>query len=391
MKQVVVVGASLAGVSASEALREAGYSGRIVMVGAEPHPPYDRPPLSKQVLTGEWTTAQAILDFDPDRTSVEMVLGVQAVGLDVAARVVFLANGTELSYDGLVVATGVRPRLLSDVQHHAGLHLLRTLDDSLQLGERIQEGTRLIVLGGGFLGAEVAASARYRGCEVTVVESETGLVSRLGPDIAALVTELHRSHGVRLLMGAQPDAIVVRHGQITGLMLSDGSELAADDVVVAIGSTPNVDWLDDSTLPIRNGLECDRFCRAAPNIVAAGDVASWIDRDGKRRRLEHRMNAVEQAQTAVAALLGRPDTRPYTPSPYFWTDQYGTRIQVFGDCNPSDETHVLDGSMEQGKFVQARLTSGFVTGVLGWNNPKKARQACQWLGRSWSEVANAAG
>ncbi|GAA1932576.1 NAD(P)/FAD-dependent oxidoreductase [Streptantibioticus ferralitis] len=374
MKRIVIVGASAAGLTAAETLRRRGYGADLTLIGADPRPPYDRPPLSKQILTGSWPAERIALRSPQElaRLEADLRLGRSATALDVAGRRVRLSDGESIGFDGLLIATGVAPRRLPD-SDLAGVHVLRTLDDALALRAALLAGSRVVVVGGGFLGTEVAAAARTMGLQVTVVEPEPVPVRRpFGDRIGALVADLHRHHGTRLRCGVPVHRLRDTGGRVTGVELSDGTTLPADVIVLAVGSAPATGWLTGSGLSLSNGVVCDALCQAAPGIYAAGDVASWHNpRFGTRMRLEHRMNATEQAMAASGNLLG--DAVPFAPVPYFWTDQYDTRIQAYGIFPPGAEPRIVHGDPSNGHFVAAYGHDGVVAGVLGWNSPRETR------------------
>jgi NADPH-dependent 2,4-dienoyl-CoA reductase/sulfur reductase-like enzyme len=374
VNRVVVVGLSAAGLTAAETLRRRGYDGTLTLIGAEPHPPYDRPPLSKQILAGAWEPERAALRSAEQLAALDadVRLGTAATGLDLAGRRVSLADGERVGFDALVIATGVTPRPLPGSEL-AGVHVLRTLDDALALRAALSAGPRVVVVGGGFLGTETAAAARARGLEVTVVEPEPVPVRRpFGDRIGALVAGLHRDHGTRLRCGVPLRGLRAADGRVSGVELADDTVLNADLVVLAVGSVPATGWLRGSGLALGDGVECDQWCRAAPGVYAAGDVASWHNPHfGTRMRLEHRMNATEQAMAAAGNLLGA--ATPFAPVPYFWTDQYQTRIQAYGIFPAGAEQVVLDGDPADGRFTAAYGQRGHVVGVLGWNAPREVR------------------
>jgi NADPH-dependent 2,4-dienoyl-CoA reductase/sulfur reductase-like enzyme len=372
--RVVIVGASAAGLTAAETLRERGYDGALTLIGDEPHPPYDRPPLSKQVLAGTWEPRRVMLRDEHALRALEaeLLLGRPAVGLDTAQRRVLLDGGAWVGYDALVIATGVAPCRLPGSEP-AGVHTLRGLDDALSLRARLLEGPRVVVVGAGFLGAEVAAVARQMGLEVTLVDPLAVPMRRqLGHRIGALIARLHRDHGVVVRCGVGVSRLLQAAGRVTAVELADESVLAADLVVIAVGCAPSTGWLTESGLRLGNGIECDAYCQAAPGIYAAGDVACWPNtRFGIRMRLEHRFNATEQAIAAAGNLLG--DERPFAPVPYFWTDQYDTKIQAHGIFPHRADVQILDGHPDDGRFVAAYGHLGVVVGVLGWNSPRELR------------------
>ncbi|NUT91392.1 MAG: FAD-dependent oxidoreductase, partial [Saccharothrix sp.] len=342
MTSVLVVGASAAGVATTEALRRKGFGGEVTLVGAEPHSPYDRPPLSKQVLAGTW---------EPDRTRLRevdarLVLGDPAVALDVAGRVVRTASGLEVGADAVVLATGVRPRKLPGQERLSGVHVLRTLDDSLALRADLLRAARVVVVGDGVLGAETAATARGLGLDVTLVGPlRAPLELQLGPHAAGVLGGLHLSRGVRLVRAAVSG--LVGESRVSGVLLETGEELPADVVVVALGVAPNTEWLEGSGLVLDNGIVCDARCRAADGIYAVGDVARWQHERFGSIRLENRTNATEQAGAVADNILG--EDRVYAPVPFFWTDQFDARIHLHGVS--TDSVEVVEGDVEDRRFV----------------------------------------
>lgn len=371
-RRVVIVGASVAGLSAAEALRRRGYDGAITLIGGEPHPPYDRPPLSKQVLSGTWEPARVRLRDERALADLgaTFLLGHTATGLDVAARKVSVDGGGAVDYDRLVIATGATPRRLPDAEL-AGIHVFRTVDDAVALRRELLAGPRVVVVGAGFLGCEVAAVARGLGLAVTMVDPlPTPMHRQFGATIGGLVGDLHRAHGVVVRCGVGVSRFVAEGGRVAAVELTDDTRLPADVVLVAVGAVPATSWLADSGVPLGNGVECDACCQAAPDIYAAGDVASWHNPHfGTRMRVEHRMNATEQAMAVAANLLG--DNRPFAPVPFFWTDQYDTKLQAYGTFPPNAEPQVAQGDPREGRFITAFADNGVVTGVLGWNAPPK--------------------
>ena len=366
MDTVTVVGASLAGLSTVRALRSRGYDGRIVVVGAERHAPYDRPPLSKAFLAGTATEADlALLGEDDEDLGVEWRLGVPAAGLDAAERAVTLADGDVVRADAVVLATGSRARQLPGASGLAGVHVLRTLDDAVGLRDDLAAGGRLVVVGGGFIGAEVASTARARGLVVTVVEAmPTPLAGPLGTVMGAICGTLHADHGVRLRTGVGV-AGLVGPDRVQAVDLLDGTRLPADVVVVGIGALPNVEWLADSGLDIAGGVATDATCATtAPGVVAVGDCARPYDLHARRPvRIEHWTHALQQPATAAATLLG--GSEPYTQLPYFWSEQYGLQIQLVGSRAEGDQVGVVHGSIEERSFVATYERDGRLVAVLG--------------------------
>lgn len=398
MERIVVVGASLAGLRAVEALRREGYDGRLSLVGDEPHAPYDRPPLSKQVLRGEWGTERIDLRRGDglDELSLDLHLGVRATALDADARTVELSSGERLDYDGLVIATGARARRLPLGEGLAGMHVLRSLDDALALRDALAAKPRVCVIGAGFIGLEVAASCRALGLEVSAVETlPLPLSNKLGEPMGRAIAELHRAEGVDLRCGVAVSAIE-GDGRVERVVLEDGTVLSADLVVVGVGVQPNVEWLQGSGVELDDGVVCDERCATAlPDVVAAGDVARWPNAlFGETMRVEHWTHAVEMANAAAARLLqGHDGVEPFAPVPYFWSDQYDVKIQFAGRARPDDELRVIEGGPDARKLVALYGRAGEVTGVLAWNRPPKLiayrRQIAQGL--AWADALAEAG
>ena len=378
MQTVVVVGASLAGLRATEAMRRDGFAGRIVLVGAEPHLPYDRPPLSKQLLAGEWEPQELALRRAPyEELGVELRLGVPATALDAAARVLTLEDGDDLAFDGALLATGATPRTLPGTPELDGIFVLRTVDDALDLRARLDDGPRVVVVGAGFIGSEVAATCRGRGLQVTVLEAlPAPLVRGLGETLGMVCGELHRDHGVDLRLGVGVAAIE-GDGRVERVRLDDGSTVDADIVVVGVGVVPVTDWLEGSGLTLDNGIVCDETLLAAPGIVAAGDVARWPNPmfDGELMRLEHWTNAAEQGVAAARRLLvGDATPTPYAPVPFVWSDQYDRKIQTAGRFRGDDEMAVVHGSLAERRFTALFGRNGRLVGVLGFSMAAKVMQ-----------------
>ncbi|MCX5561415.1 NAD(P)/FAD-dependent oxidoreductase [Streptomyces sp. NBC_00038] len=384
LRRILVVGASAAGLAAAETLRREGYDGTITLVGDEPHAPYDRPPLSKQILAAQWEPERLGLRTAGDlgALDLDLRLGATATGLDLAARTVLLADGPPVPYDGLIVATGVRPRRLPG----EGAHVLRTLDDALALRERLGPGLRLVVVGAGFLGAEAAAVARGLGAEVTLLEpAPVPLAHAVGEEVGRVLSGAHLVSGVDLRTG-----VTVSEVTDDGVRLGDGELIDADEVLVAVGSLPNTEWLEGSGLTLGDGLVCDEYCEAARNVYAAGDVARWYNPlFGTSMRIEHRTNAAEQGMAAARNLLNPEARKPFAPVPYFWSDQYDMKIQAFGYLRGHDEVAVVEGDLDERRFVVAYRTGDRLTGALAVGMPPKAirpwRQAIA-ARAPWSEA-----
>ncbi len=372
---VVVVGASAAGLAAAETLRRLDFTGDLTIVGDEVHLPYDRPPLSKHVLRGEWDQDRVTLRRPEglDKLGASWRLGVAATGLDPECRSISLSDGTTLDFDGLVIATGVSARHLPADTDLAGVHTLRTIDDAAALRTDLLAAESLVVVGAGFLGSEVAAVARELGLAVTLVDPlPSPMYRQLGPPVGAMVAELHKSRGVDLRLGTGVRRLAGEAGAVSGVDLTDGIRVDADVVVVGIGSTPNTEWLRDSGLDLGNGVVCDEHCRAGAGIVAAGDVASWYHPGLRRQvRLEHRTNAVEQGAAAARALLD-PEAPAFEPVPFFWSDQFNVKLQVYGLPDPEDAVHMSPASVSDERFALSYVRDGRITAGLAWNMPKEA-------------------
>ncbi len=386
MDHVVVVGASLAGLRTCEGLRQEGFTGRITLLGAEAEVPYDRPPLSKKMLTGEFDTervrlrpAEEIAGLDLD-----LRLGVAATGLDTGAKVVHLADGAPVAYDGLVIATGASPRALPGQPALDGVLTLRTLAESQHLHGLLADGTaRLVVIGAGFIGLEVAATARQLGCTVTVLEGlPAPLMRGLGAQMGTAVAGVHARNGVELRCGVRVAGLEgTPAGRVSGVRLEDGEIVPADVVLVGVGVAPNTAWLESSGLQLRDGVVCNEFLNAgAPGVFAAGDLVRWPNAafapdDDMEMRVEHWTNAAEQGAAAAANLLRwsrGEELAPFSSVPFFWSDQFDSRIQFIGRAHGDDEVHVFSGSpdAENGKFAALYGWGGRLRGVLGVSSPR---------------------
>jgi NADPH-dependent 2,4-dienoyl-CoA reductase/sulfur reductase-like enzyme len=371
-RRLVVVGASLAGLRAVESARRTGFTGSITLIGAEDHLPYDRPPLSKKFLEagadpGERTTFRTE-DVLLTELGVELRLGSPATGLDLARREVVLGDGT-VGYDVLVIATGSSARSLPGSEHLAGVHILRTLDDALALRAALDARPRHVaVVGAGFIGSEIASSARARGLDVTILESLPAPLGRaLGAELGWATSLLHEKGGATLRCGTGVRAIE-GNGRVERLTLSDGSVVETDLVVVGIGATPAVGWLEGSGVELASGVVCDEtLATSAPGVYAAGDVAEWINPLFDRRmRVEHWTNAAEQGALAARNALDPGEARPYAAVPYFWSDWYDSRIQFVGIPSATEST-VVAGTPESGRFVALYREGDGVVGALALN------------------------
>ncbi|WP_280267682.1 NAD(P)/FAD-dependent oxidoreductase [Nocardia wallacei] len=366
---IVIVGAGLAGLRTAEELRRAGYTGGLVLVGDEARLPYDRPPLSKQFVRGETDdTTLRPAEFFADK-DIELRLGAGATGVDTAARRVRLADGSEIGYEQLIIATGLRPRRIPGLPDASGVHVLRRHEDAAALRGALSGATRAVVVGAGFIGCEVAASLRSCELDVLLVEPQpTPLAAALGERVGALVARLHRSEGVDVRCGIGLDSLVVEGDSVRGARLSDGSEVAAELVVIGVGSVPVTEWLAESGIPLAEpsaggGVLADEVGRTAVDGVwAVGDVAAWRHETGGHRRVEHWTNAGEQAQLLACALLGA-EPPAAARVPYVWSDQYNLKIQVLGTPAAADEVRILDDDGR--KFLAHYFADGTLTAVVG--------------------------
>lgn len=375
--RVVVVGASASGLRVAEELRRNGYRGSLVLIGSEVHLPYDRPPLSKQVLTGAWgadrvalTTSERLAGLD-----IDLHLDRPAAALDATSRCVTFRDGSGLRADAVVVATGSAARRLPAGSDLAGVHSVRTIEDSQRLRTDLVQGRHLAVIGAGFLGMEIAAAGRSAGLDVTVVSASGPLERAVGSAVSRALADLHREQGVRLIQGSA-DRLVDVAGRVGGVLLVDGTELPADLVVVAIGAVPATDWLTGSGLTIDDGVVCDSTLQAAEGVFAVGDVARWLEsRSGRLIRIEHRMHATESAAVAALNVLG--GGVDFTPMPFWWSDQYDSRIQAYG--RPCGTAHLWRGELADRKAVILFSEADLLTGAVGWNSAKQLRVARELL------------
>ncbi|NML32365.1 FAD-dependent oxidoreductase [Paraburkholderia sp. G-4-1-8] len=373
MRNIVVVGASVAGLRAVETLRREGFEGDITLVSGEPHAPYDRPPLSKQILTSEIGPAELQyreIDWFAQQ-EVTLRLGEHAEQLDVRAKRLRI-GGQWLRYDGLIVATGARARKLHTGRALKGIHTLRTIDDALAIRESILPGTRVVIIGAGFVGSEVASSAASSGAQVTLLEvAETAMSRAVGAQLGHVFARLHEEFGVNLVCKARVTGFG-GNDRVQFVRLADGWELPADLVVVGIGVEPNTEWLSDSGLTLDDGLLCDDTLNAGPETVyAAGDVVAWPNAWwGGVMRGEQWLVAADQGMHAAQnLLLGRARARPFSTIPYFWTDQYGCRIQVAGRTDLGEAVSLI-GDPSQRPFLCAYRHGNEITGVFAIDAPR---------------------
>jgi NADPH-dependent 2,4-dienoyl-CoA reductase/sulfur reductase-like enzyme len=370
VRRIVIVGAGLAGHRAAEALRSEGFDGHVQVVGDEIHRPYDRPPLSKQLLAGVMQHQETF--YNSDELDVEWVLGEPATGLDSQRHVVRLAGGAELAYDGLVIATGRRARDWPNLPEIKGFYTLRGLDDVRALREAVKPDSRVAIVGAGFIGCEVAATLRGLGVEdVTMIDIAPYPMPPLGPEVGRRAAAIHESHGVRLRLGTSV-AMFEGRDRIQAVRLEDGEQIPADIVLLALGSVPNTEWLGDSGLQLANGtVLCDEYCVAVgtDDVVAAGDVASYPHPSaGGPVCIEHWSNARDMGETAAGNLLKGPDQRALMAAvPTFWSDQYDVKIKSAGLLTLADSFTVIDEDPERPSLVVEAHRDGRLVGAVVFN------------------------
>ena len=383
--RIVVVGASLAGVRTAKALRRKGFDGPLAIIGEEDELPYDRPPLSKQFLTAD-EPALKPLEKEDFYDGVELRLGQRAVGLDRAAGAVRLADGTEVTGEHVVIATGTRARSLPLLPDGERVARLRSAADAVRIRAALETVRSLVVIGGGFIGCEVAASAGSLGIDVTIVEPAAAPVVRgVGEWVGGVLADVHRDHGVDVRLG-----VAVAHAEHrssgVSVVLTDGTRIETEFVVVGIGAQACTDWLAGSGLPLADGVVCDDRCRVAGGggrIWAAGDVARWPSGTfGGDRRVEHWTNAVEQSAVVAANLLDDGSDVRHDPVPYVWSDQYGHKIQILGDVGSRFETTLLQGSVAERRFAVAYADQGVLCGVVAFDMPREIVQKRPLIARA---------
>jgi 3-phenylpropionate/trans-cinnamate dioxygenase ferredoxin reductase component len=366
---IVIVGGGLAAARTAEQLRRSEYAGPITIVSDEEHLPYDRPPLSKEVLRSEADDVTLKPAEFYEENDITVLLGEAARSVDTAAQTLTLSDGSELFYDELVIATGLVPKRIPSFPNIEGIHVLRSFDESLALRQQAAEARHAVVVGAGFIGCEVAASLRGMGVDVVLVEPQPSpLASVLGEQIGSLVARLHRAEGVDVRCGVGV-AEVRGAEKVEKVVLADGTELDADLVVVGIGSHPATGWLEGTGIEVDNGVVCDAAGRAsAPHVWAIGDVASWRHTLGHQVRVEHWSNVADQARVLVPAMLGQ-DAPAAVSVPYFWSDQYDVKIQCLGEPQADDIVHVVEDDGR--KFLAFYERDGVVAGVVGGGMPGK--------------------
>jgi 3-phenylpropionate/trans-cinnamate dioxygenase ferredoxin reductase component len=380
------VGGSLAGLRAAEALRHVGHDGPLTIVGAERHLPYDRPPLSKQILTGKVGPEQIALNVE-DGFEAEWLLGMTATALDLDRRRLILDTGEDLPFDWLMIATGAHPRLLPATPPGPGVHYLRTVDEAVDLRNDLSRARHLVVVGAGFIGLEVASSAKELGLSVSVVEVLPVPLDRaIGPQMGAAVAAWHRSRGVEIHTGTGVAAIVGSE-RPEAVRLTDGRMLPSDVVVVGVGVTPTTAWLEGSGVDLENGVLCDERLRVhsggrpIPGVVAAGDVARWAHPGHVQPlRVEHWTNAAEQGEAAAHTLAYGDAAAPYEPTPYFWSDQHGVKLQFVGHTQPGDDVAMIEGSLDEDRFLAAYGRGGRLVAALGMRRPARVMALQRLIG-----------
>ena len=367
MKRLVVVGASLAGLKAVESARKSGYSGAVILVGGEDELPYDRPPLSKAFLgDAEPRVPYYRTRAEFDELAIDFRPGRRATGLD-ADRRILIVGDESIEYDALIVATGAEARTLPGSQTLSGVHTLRTAADATAIRAALDREARTLVVGAGFVGAEVASAARKRGLPVVILEgAATPLVRAVGPAMGEVLATLHAANGAELRCGITVTA-VEGDGAVERVRLSDGTTVAADLVVVGIGATPATGWLAGSSLEVDNGVVCDATLAASvPGVYAAGDVAWWHNPlFGRSMRLEHWTSAQEQGALAARNALDPARAKAYSTVPYFWSDWYGSRIQFVG--TPDGPELRVFGSVEEGRLLALYGDGERIVGALALN------------------------
>jgi len=389
--RLVVVGASLAGLRAVEAARRGGYQGRIVLIGDERHLPYDRPPLSKQMLSEDPDAPRDPIfrshEHLTDELAVQLELSTEATALDVAERAVH-CNDREIPYDSLILATGSTARRLDGTHHLHGIHTLRTLDDCHKVRQELATAKQVVVVGAGFIGAEIASAAHARGLPTTIVEAAPiPLVRAYGEHMGRVCSQLHERNGVTLRLGTHVQGIDGTD-RVEAVRLSDGTRLAADLVVVGIGADPAVEWLHSADLGVEFGVTCDRYlATSAPDVYAAGDVARWHNPVfGLSMRLETWTSAAEQGAVAARNALGLDKPKEYGTVPYTWTDWYGSRLQFVGISAAEDHELVL-GDVDSDRFVALYRQGDRLVGALAINSSSVVMKyrAMIGAGASWQD------
>lgn len=365
MAGIVIVGAGLAALRGAETLRNLGYDGDLTIVGDERHHPYNRPPLSKQLLAG--TQDERACRLDTDRARATWLLGRTATGLHPARRTIELDDATELHYTKLLIATGVRPRLLPDQPRMSNVHVLRTLDDALALRAAALNSHRTVIIGAGFLGCETAATLRTLGTTVSLVDVADHPMPALGPEVGARALAWHAEAGVDLRLSTGVSEILGQD-RVTAVRLTDGDVLPTDLIVVAIGAVPNSEWLRASGLTTWHGaVLCDDRCLAVghDDIAVAGDIAAWPHQNGDIVHVEHWSNAAETAIVAATNLLTPDDPIHHHPVLSFWSDQYDRKLRAVGVLDGADTVEVTEE--DRNRLVVEFRRDGALTGAVTVN------------------------
>ena len=391
MSRVVIVGASLAGLRAAESLRTHGFDGEIAVVGKETRHLYDRPPLSKKFLAGEWDADRIRLRKPEEIVAlrVDWHHGTTATHLDIENEVLLTDTG-DFTYDACIIATGGAVRRLPNQPNHTGIHVLRTINDAEALRDDLAPDKHLVVIGAGFIGLEAAATARAKGCTVTVLEGlPAPLIRGLGESMGRTVARVHHDNGVEIRCNVRVEEILGGPA-VSGVRIVNEhgapEVVDADVVLVGIGVAPATDWLGDSGLTINDGIVCDENLQCAPGVFAAGDVARWPNAlfadIEPTMRVEHWTTASEQgahaATNVIAHLNGQPLT-PYSAVPFFWSDQFTSRIQFLGRGTNADDVRVVAGNPDEGKFAAAYFGNDRLIAVLGVSLPKAVMPARKLL------------
>ncbi len=388
MKTVAVVGASASGWRTAQELREQGFDGRLLMIGAEPHAPYDRPPLSKEFLSGKIEAEDLALGNELEQAALcaDWWLGQSAVRLNTRTGTLTLADGAQVRTDGVIIATGAAPATVSGDSNLPGCHMLRTVDDAAALRQEVHPGSRVVVVGGGLTGAEAASTCRALGARVTIAETlHVPLARTLGIEVAPICTRLHDDHGVRTRYGT-PVARVLGREHVTGVELADGRVLPADVVVISVGVRPATGWLRGSGLGLRDGVVTDAGCiTRLPNVAAVGDVARYycVHRSSTTR-LEYLSSAMGQPPVAVRNLLAGRTISRYTEIPQFASQLYGSTLQFAGYAGPKDKITIVEGSPDARRFVTTYRRAGRLVAVFAMNSPKQFARFRKQLANSFA-------
>ncbi len=388
---VAVVGTSVSGWRTAQELREQGFDGRLLMIGSEPHPPYDRPALSKEFLSRKIEAEDLVLGNDDEQSALqaEWWLGHRAVRLNTRAGTLRLDDGTQLRTDGVVIATGVVPGPLSGADDLPGCHQLRTLDDAAKLREEVHSGSRVVIVGGGLTGAEAASTCRFLGAKVTIADTlHVPLARTLGIEVAPICTRLHDDHGVHTRYGT-PVVRVLGRDHVTGVELADGRVLPAEVVVTSTGVRPATDWLRGSGVGVRDGVVTDAGCiTRLPNVAAVGDVARFycLHRNSTTR-LESLSSAMGQPPVAVRNLLAGRTISRYTEIPQFSTQLYGSTLQFAGYAGPKDKIAIVDGSPDARRFVATYRRAGRLVALFAMNSPKQFARYRKQLASSFTSAS----